>query len=275
METLLKTRNVIAFLLGLWGLYEASAHDTWLLPKVFRLKAEQRTVISFTSGMVFPTNNFAIKPERIDQAFVFLAGEKTQLAKRESTPKALEFPIMPPNVGVATAFVSLQPKTLDLKPSLVREYLAEIGASDSLKAVWKNIPNTDTSAHWRESYTKHAKTYIFVGEEKSYAQDSSWKQSCGLVLEILPEVHPGLLRAKTDFPVRVLLGGKPLAYFPLGCVREGSKNGTLQTTDANGRVRVKLPQKGRYLLRGTLLKPSDTSMLDWQSNFSTLTVEVR
>jgi hypothetical protein len=256
------------------GFQTASAHDTWLLPKVFRLKAEQRSQISFTSGMAFPRNEHAIKSERVEQAFVLLAGEKTQLAKRELAPKSLEFPIMPPNVGVATVFINLQPKTLDLKPRLVREYLAEIGASDSLKAVWKKVPNTDNTRRWRESYTKHAKTHIFIGAEANVRQDSAWKQPCGMALEIVAEAHPGLLRAKTEFPVRVLLDGKALPNFPVGCLREGSKQGTLQTTDAEGRVSMKLLQKGRYLLRGTLLKPATTSDMDWQSHFTTLTIEV-
>ena len=106
-------------------LNEASAHDTWLLPKVFRMKPEQHSQLMFTSGMIFPQNNYAIKPERIDKAFVLLAGEKTQMTKRESAPKALKISVMPPNVGVATAFVELTPKSLELTPKLVREYLGE------------------------------------------------------------------------------------------------------------------------------------------------------
>ncbi len=263
------------FLVSIVALQTASAHDTWLLPKAFRLQPEKPSGLSLTSGMAFPRNLFPIKQERISQAFILLAGEKTALLKRQPAPMALELPIMPPNVGVAQVFVSLQPKMLDLKPKLVREYLEEIGASDSLRAVWKNVREGDKTKRWRENYAKHAKTFVFVGEERFYRPDSSWKQPCGMALEIVPEAHPGLISAKVDFPVQVLINGKPLANFPIGCVREGSKHGTLQKTDAEGRLRLKFPQAGRYLLRGTLLQPSQTPELDWQSNFTTLTLEVR
>ncbi len=260
---------------GFFASLPAMAHDTWLLPKKFRLKAEERSLLALTSGMAFPRNEFAIAPERVNQAFVLLAGEKTVLAKREQQAKALQFPVMPPNVGVTTVFVSLLPKTLELRPNLVREYLHEIGASDSLQAVWKNIPNADKTKRWREEYSKHAKSFLFVGKEEFYRSDSSWKTPCGLVLEIVPEAHPGLIRAKSDFPVRVLLNGKPLPNFPLDCVLEGKKKGALLKTDAEGRTRFTLAKAGRYLLRGTLLQAASGNDLDWQSHFTTLTVEVR
>lgn len=257
------------------ALNTASAHDTWLLPKAFRLKPEQRSALIFTSGMTFPQNAHAIQPERIIQAFVLLADEKTQLAKRQMTAKALELPVMPPNVGMATAFVELMPKSLSLTPRLVREYLSEIGASDSLKAVWRNVPQKGSSMKWRESYTKHAKTFFFVGKEEDVRRDSSWKKPCGMKLEIVPEAHPGLLQAKGTLPVRVLLDGQPLANFPVGFVGENGAKSVLQTTNAEGKTTFALPKPGRYLLRGTLLKPVQTDSLEWQSNFTTLTVEVR
>lgn len=268
-------RSIVLVLTYFCILHTASAHDTWLLPKAFRLKPEQRSALALTSGMTFPQNAHAIKPERISQAFVLLADEKTQLAKRQMAPKSLEIPVMPPNVGVATAFVELMPKSLELTPKLVREYLEEIGGSDSLKSIWKNVSKTGTALKWRESYVKHAKTFFFVGDARSVQQDSSWKKPCGMKLEIIPEAHPGLLRAKEELPVRVLLNGKPLANFPLGCAGEGNKKSVLQTTDSEGRTTFSLPTAGRYLLRGTLLKPSQTDGVEWQSDFTTLTVEVR
>ncbi len=118
------TGSIFSIMMCFLALNTASAHDTWLLPKVFRMKPEQRSQLMLTSGMIFPQNNHAVKPERIEKAFVLLAGEKTQMAKQKSAPKALEISVMPPNVGVATAFVELAPKVLELTPKLVREYLA-------------------------------------------------------------------------------------------------------------------------------------------------------
>lgn len=252
----------------------ASAHDTWLLPKVFRLAtAERPTVLALTSGMAFPRPAHIIAQDRIQQATMRLAGETIQLGKYTSSPKTLDIAVNPSNVGVAAVSVVLKPRTLELTPKLVREYLAEIGASDSLKNVWKNPAS---GKKWRETYTKHTKTFFAVGaEEKFFAQDSAWKTPLGLKLEIVPERHPCLLRAKDTLPVQVLLDGKPLANFPLGLVQAGKKTGILQTTDANGRTTFKLSQAARYLVRGTLLLPSSQAELEWESHFTTLTLEAR
>jgi uncharacterized GH25 family protein len=271
------TRNVLV--IATWLLIcsiALHAHDTWLLPKTFRLKPEQRTTLSLTSGMGFPNNDHAIKPDRIEQAFVLLAGEKTSLTKLQTTPKALEITVGAPNVGVATVFLDLKPRALTLTPAKVREYLEEIGAADSLKAVWKNARETSsTQMQWRETYRKHAKTYIAVGADRFVRPDSSWKTPAGMILEIVPEAHPCLLRAKDTLPVRVLLNGKPLVDFPLGIEREGDKEHVLHRTDFEGRTNFPLPKAGRYLIHGTFLTPSTTSEMDWYSDFTTLTINVQ
>jgi uncharacterized GH25 family protein len=250
----------------------AQAHDTWLLPKAFRVQAERKTTLALTSGMTFPTLDHAIATDRIQQAVMNLAGETQQLSKYVKGKKSLDFAVNPANVGVAVLSVVLKPRTLELAPKLIQEYLDEIGASDSLKAAWKQ---PSPSMQWRETYTKYAKTFMFVGAEKFFQNDSAWKVPHGLALEIIPERHPGLLRANDELPVQVLLSGKPLANFPLGLAQAGNKKGILQITDANGRTTFKLPKAAQYLIRGTLLLPSLTNPSEWQSDFATLTIETR
>jgi uncharacterized GH25 family protein len=248
------------------------AHDTWLLPKAFRVVQERPTVLGLTSGMAFPRPAHAIAQDRIEQATMRLAGETIQLGKFQKNAKTLNVMVNPSNVGVAAVSTALKPRTLELSPKLVREYLAEIGASDSLKNVWKN---PKSSMKWRETYAKHTKTFLGVGGEKFFQADSSWSVPQGLQLEIVPERHPCLLLRGQDMPVVVLLNGKPLANFPLGLVQAGAKTGILQTTDANGRTTFKLPKAAQYLVRGTLLLPSSTPNIEWESHFTTLTFEVR
>jgi uncharacterized GH25 family protein len=250
----------------------AQAHDTWLLPKAFRAQAERKTTLALTSGMAFPKPVHAITTDRLDQATMRLAGETQQLSKYALGKKSLDFTVNPANVGVAVVSVVLKPRTLELAPKLIQEYLDEIGASDSLKAAWKQ---PSAKKKWRETYIKHAKTFLAVGEEKFFANDSSWKTPQDLRLEIIPERHPGLLRAKSELPVQVLLNGKALANFPLGLVQAGAKTGTLQTTDANGRTTFILPNAVQYLIRGTLLLPSAANPSEWTSDFATLTIEAR
>jgi hypothetical protein len=68
---------------------------------------------------------------------------------------------------------------------------------------------------------------------------------------------------------------KPAASFPVGLVREGDAHGTLQSTDAEGRVTVRLDRAGRWMLRGTDLRRSSKPGTDWESDFTTLTLVAR
>ena len=91
----------------------------------------------------------------------------------------------------------------------------------------------------------------------------------------MPEQGPTALRVGERLTVRVLKQNKPLAGFVLGAVAEGDKKGLLKTTDADGRVTFTLARAGRWLLRGTELRPSRSADTDWDSDFVTLTFAVR
>ena len=96
-----------------------------------------------------------------------------------------------------------------------------------------------------------------------------------MTLEIVPESDPTQLRRRGDFVVRVLENGLALANFPVGLVREGSRKGQIRKTDNEGRVRFRLTMAGRWLLRGTKLRKSTQTGVDWESDFTTLTVKVK
>jgi len=121
-------------------------------------------------------------------------------------------------------------------------------------------------------YTKHAKTFIRVGRSPA---DGSWAEPVGMALEIVPERDPTRLNRGGDFPVRVLEHGMPLANFPLGIVREGRRKGEIRKTDDQGRVKFRLARRGRWLLRGTKLRKATQPEVDWESDFTTLTVDVK
>jgi hypothetical protein len=169
----------------------------------------------------------------------------------------------------AGAWTTPAPKILELTPPKVIEYLDEIGASPEIRAAWKG---GGAKRRWRESYTKHAKTFVRVGEP---AEDRSWAEPAGLGLELVPEKDPTALRAGDELPVRLLRQGAPLPAFPIGLVREGDPHGTLQKTDAEGRTVFRLTQAGRWLLRATDLRRATKPGLEWESDFTTLTFEVR
>ena len=247
----------------------ARAHDTWLLPGKFREAAGRKVELALTSGMAYPANESAIDPARIERSGVRLAGKTATLVVGEKGKDALHLAAALPAAGVATLWVELHPRTLDLTPEQVEEYLAEIGAPSSVRERYLSAP---APRRWRETYTKHTKTFVRVGEPSS---DGSWAEPIGLAFELVPESDPTGLKPGQDLAVRLLRDGKPAAGLAVGLVREGSGEAVMRTTDFDGRASFPLAMAGRWLLRATELRPIDGKDVDWESDFTTLTLEVR
>jgi uncharacterized GH25 family protein len=247
----------------------ALAHDTWLLARPSAVEPGKPVTLELTSGMAFPAPETAIKPDRIARAAVRLAGETADLKDRRSAAKFLQLTTKPVKPGIATLWVELAPKSIDLTPDQVKEYLDEIGASDALRREWAAMPEP---RRWRELYSKHAKAYVRVGQP---AEDRSWAEPAGMALEIVPEKDPTALRPGDELPVRVLRSGQPVAAFAVGLVGPGNAQGVLETTDSQGRATFAIAHAGRWLLRATDVRRSTKPEADWESDFATLTFEVR
>lgn len=244
------------------------AHDTWLIPDQFNLPPKSTVTLDMTSGMEFPKLDVGPKPERVESAQCRLAGKTFAITNKSAAPNSLQFKAELAEVGVATFWVKLPPRAIELKPEQVKEYLDEVDAPEALRRQWAEMKEQ----RWRESYTKHPKTFARVGEPQS---DRSWAEPAGMFLEIVPEKDPTALKAGDDFPVRVLKDGQPFANFSLNAVAAGETKGETRKTDSNGRVTFRVGKGGRWLLRGTDIRKSNQPDTDWESDFTTLTVEAK
>ncbi|MCU0619774.1 MAG: DUF4198 domain-containing protein, partial [Gemmatimonadaceae bacterium] len=220
-------------------------------------------------------------PERVDRAEVRLGEAVTPLVVGGAVRGALAFRTEPlAAAGVATASVSLAPRTLTLTRAQVAHYLDEIGADSAVRAAYARGDGT-----WTETYVKHTKTFVRVGDGGA---DTSWRAPLGQRLELVPHVDPTTLRAGRTLAVRLLRCGAPLAGQAVGWVRGGSTRARMATTDADGTVRIALDRPGRWLVRTTTLHrrdgatggcalPVDPAAPDaeWRSDFATLVLEVR
>jgi len=241
------------------------AHDTWVRARG-AATVGKALVLDLTSGMAFPALETAIAPERVARAGLRVGGRTSVVVPRRRARASLELVATPEALGLAVVWVVLHPRTLSLTPEDVRSYLDEIGAPDVVRERWR----ASGGKSWRERYVKHAKTFFATG---SPASDPSWREPVGLTLEIVPESDPGALHAGDTLRVRVLRSGVGLAGFALGVAPADGK-ASLVTTDAEGRASLILDRPGPLLLRGTELRPSREAGLDWESDFTTLTLEV-
>lgn len=244
-----------------------AAHDTWLQAGPRARSANAPLVFHLTSGGAFPLPEHAVAADRMTVGRVRARDRVITLRAQGARRQARVLQAPAPGPGLVTAWVSLKPRTLELTPALLDEYLKEIGEADTVGPRWARVPEPKT---WRETYRKHAKTFSIAGADPG---DLSWRLPVGLSLEIVPETSPVGLAAGSDLAVRVLQDGAPVAGLPLRAARSGDA-GTIVRTDAAGRATFTLDAPGAWLVAGTALRESAVRPGEWESDFTTLTVEV-
>ncbi|MBA2547468.1 MAG: DUF4198 domain-containing protein [Burkholderiaceae bacterium] len=247
----------------------AVAGDAWLQPRRTAVLPGTIAQIDLAIGTKFSLRDDLVKQDRVGVARARLNGKTFDLAEPSVDKKSLEYRAPLSEPGIATLWLSLAPRSLELRAKQVKSHLDEISAPVSVRQAWESSKGRRP---WREVHTRHVKTFVRVGRPKD---DRSWSQPVGLALEVVPEKDPTALRAGDDFPVRVLKNGSPIADFPLGIVHEGNTGRAVKQTDAAGRAVFKLTRSGHWLLRGTELRSSTKTSIAWESDSTALTFEVR
>lgn len=264
------TKLLIVFAIALTAFQPSAgwAHDTWLIPDRFEVAPKTSVTLDLTSGMAFPALEVGPKRERVEAAQYRLGGRTSAISDISAGPKSLIFKTELAETGVATFWVKLPPKSIELKPAEVQEYLDEIDAPVGVRKEWSEME----PKRWRELYTKHPKTFVRVDDPKA---DRSWTEPVGMALEIVPENDPTTARVGDELPVRVLKNGVPYPNFSLNAIATGETKGETRKTDSAGRVTFRLSKAGAWLLRGTDVRKSTKADADWESDFATLTLEVK
>jgi uncharacterized GH25 family protein len=160
-------------------------------------------------------------------------------------------------------WLTFRPKEIDLDAKEVEHYFDEIGAPESARQAWENA---GAGAAFHETYTKHAKTFVRVGDA---AADRACLEPVGLTIEFLPDRDPTTLSAGDTLAVKVVKGGNELESFAVGAVCGADGSSTLQRTNKAGYVRIAIRHGGWWLVRGTELRRNADGT--WESDFSTMT----
>ncbi len=257
------------------------AHDTWLIANAGNVPVGSTVTLEMSSGGSFPRRELAILPARVAQRGLLLAGASIPLDQPRAVPRALQFRGTVPTAGVGMFWVSLHPKVLTLAPTLVKEYVDEIGAAPEFFTRWQSAPVKT----WVERYSKHAKAFVRVGTGN--AADSSWARPTGQPYELVPQKNPTALVAGDSLRVLVLRCGRPLADVAVGTERGGTGHAGMARTNANGIATVHFARAGRWMVNSTYLayanrvgplcEPSlagDTVTVGYVSQFATMTLDV-
>ena len=243
------------------------AHETWLIPSQFAAKVGEEIWFDLTSGMAFPRLEGAIQAQRVANASCRLGKERFEVTDLRAELSSLVLRRSFPKEGVATIWLDLKPKEIELSDDQVAEYLDEIGASAEIRRLWSEQRGR---VAFKETYTKHAKTFVGVGD---IGGDTSWKVPVGAALELVPRTNPCAVVAGTDFVVELRSKEGAVAGASIGLIVDGAKDRVFRKTDSEGLASFPVTRPGRAMTFVVLLNRQKDGT-SWVSDFATLTFQV-
>lgn len=175
------------------------------------------------------------------------------------------------NPGTYVGGISTQPRVIELSSADFLAYLEHEGLEDVIDER-KRKGIADQPA--REKYSKHVKTLLQVGKTLSgdYAEPMDYP------IEFIPLKNPYELSVGDLLPFQLLFQGRPLKNQVVHySFRNQGDNTTERSTrtDKNGKLRIKLKESGKWYIATIHMAESPKEGLDYESNWATLTFEVK
>lgn len=187
------------------------------------------------------------------------------------------------NSGTYSAGVSTKANSIELSAEDFNEYLDHDGVLDILKDR-KEKGILDKGAV--EQYAKHVKMIFQVGN----SQSDHFETNFGYPVEFIPITNPYKARVNDEIVFEFRKNNKPakghLVYFGLEGEETHSADDQQDTadhshgtrsarTDESGRFTVKIDHKGVWYVRTINMVESKKEGIDYESNWATLTFEIR
>lgn len=177
------------------------------------------------------------------------------------------------NEGTYVAGISTLPRVIELSAVDFQEYLEHEELTDVIE-MRETMGITDSSA--RERYSKHVKAILQVSDK----QTSHFKTEFGYPIEFIPLQNPYELTLGDKISFRLLSGGKPLSdqivHYSVRTVPDNKLHEENSTrTDKDGIITITLSEKGRWYVATIHMVEIEAKDIDYESNWATLTFEVR
>lgn len=244
--------------------FGALAHDTWFEP--LPGAAAGGVAFALGTGNRFPLQEFPVGIEQlVSSGCRDAAGAVVALQRLQDKPNALWLRAAVRADGAPSCWAQVQPFEVEIAPRIVELYFKEIQAPAAVREAWAEMHRRGVT--WKERYTKHARI-------------ETWRAGAAVSTQPVPMAMDVLLTSDgpvgVDRPLgfQVLRDGLPLPDFPVELQNSASGLGIWRRTDAQGRVTFSPPLPGRWILRGTDLRLSETQRDYWESRFVTLAFEV-
>jgi uncharacterized GH25 family protein len=247
------------------------AHDLYLSPRAFVLKAGQTSQVEFHNGDAFPESQVPPRMERLRDVEVRWASGKSAMKDLKAEANKGVATFTAPSAAGFQLTTRTIPNFLELDPAKFEEYLNHEGLEWVVD--WRK-KNGEATTKSRELYSKYVKSIIHTG-----GADPFVTKPVGFAIEFVPDVDPITLKAGQKLGLQVLFQGKPA---PAGIRVEASsyfqgkaENNIVGRTDAKGRIEVPLNRPGLWKLHAIhMIRLEDRKQADWESFWASLTFEL-
>lgn len=250
-----------------------AAHDLFLKLTTYFLPAQKPVEALLLNGTFTRSENSLERNRIADFSLVGPAGrarlDTTGIIPRGDTTR-VRF-----TTGAAGTYlvgVSVKPRELALKGTEFNAYLKEEGITDMLAERTRTGALNDST---RERYAKHVKAVFQVGDDIT----DQYATVLGYPAEIVPMENPYRLKAGSSLRVRCLVQGisvQGVTVLAGGLTPQGriiKEVGV--TTDASGIAAIPLSSPGRWYVKFIRMKRSTEGKLTHESQWATLTFELR
>ncbi|TVT43510.1 DUF4198 domain-containing protein [Hymenobacter setariae] len=268
----------------------ALANEFWLQPASFRVAVGTPVPLRLLLGENLTGRPWP-RPARRTQRFVHLG--PTGSADSTNLRPALLADSVAPSLTLRTpgTHVAALTSTLAFSELPADKFTAYLRAEGFDKALlYRQQQGQTTTKPGREAYRRCAKALMLATASARAPRspaDTAYRHSLNLPLELVPEQNPYYLRLGASLTLRVLRQGQPV---PGALVRvwdasppapdKSRANTAIETryfstrANNNGRVLLRLPGGGPYLVVAKYLEPAPAALkgqTDWLSTWATLT----
>lgn len=270
---------ILSFILFACCVSIFQAHTLFLKLNTYFLKPNENVSVSLING-TFDKSENTITRDRMTDVSIVLPDNKrihpdTSQWRDSNNETVLDFKTAGP--GTYVMGVSTTSKIIHLEAKDFNEYLKHDGILEVLELrKQKNELDKDAS----ELYSKHVKAILQAGDK----QTSNYATQLGYPVEIVPLQNPYNLSRNDIFKAKILKNGKPLVNQLVYASYEGfhrhndkgSHNELVQTrSDQEGTIQFKLSGTGRWYIRFINMVQLKESEMNYESNWATLTFEIR
>jgi len=245
------------------------AHDFWIEPSAFRPALDEKVSLVLRVGQNFTGNRLPYIPDWISDFRVTGPDGKHTIEGVMGDDPAGGF--VPRAPGVYLAGYRSNRTFVEIEPEKFLEYLEKQGLEPIVSLREKR---GESGANAREFFSRCAKTLVST---RGAGPGTGFDRVFGYTLELIPERNPYALAPGGALPLRLLYEGQPLpGALVVAFTSDRPEEKLHARTDADGRVRLRLPHPGVWLVSAVHMIPLPPSepKAQWESFWASLTFEL-